>query len=1051
MIAGVLEIQLMANMARLSDDMRRAERVVTGHMSKVESSVASAKRAMSQLGMGLSVGILADTLRRTVDSYTKLDAQLRLSTKSQEQYNKALSDIRSISSVAQSDITATTMLYTRLLNVMDGTGVSQEKLNLVTQTVSFGLKAYGATAQEAASASLQLSQAMGANRLGGEEFRAVMEAMPNIMKVLANSMGVPLGELRALSIAGKITAEEMVKAWGNPEIAAQFRKLAENAQTITGAWTVARNELTLLVGEFAKSSGATGSMIAGFKGLAEIIKFLADNMGVLLNALYAYITVVGGKFIIGLIAARAAQANLNAAHAEALAMNVAEEQAKQKALVSTMAANRASIAAATAKLAEADAVGALTVAHYNETRAAESNIAVKQAERALSIQNLAAIGKESAAVNAVIASKGAAVSNALKAERAAILERRALAKIELAQIDASIAAYKAQAAANVQAEQAMTAAMAQRTAMQTKLLALEEAQIIAEKQLAASTAGVAAAQKLHAAGTVSVIGRIKGLVGRAGWIGMALFGVWTVVDFLTGMQSVADGAKKTVDEMSNMTLAQMQLLRNAKALEIALMKQSMFSGFNENEIRIAEQALRAIDQQITKTLEGMKKGDEESTKFLGNMDNDSRYVLKQYEKLQKQLKDNDITQADFNAKVRDLYAHVYPNLISSSKELAKARKDEFAVWKDMSGIADRLEAEVLSDNLRLTETQKVEQKWKQLIKGRTVTLKEELEYQRALEAARAADQIKRAADTEKAIIKQRKALQAQQAELAGTQRETAGIVGQNALFGLTGEARLAAELEQAKKAEDMRYAAQLEAQARRIQTMIDENTWEQDTATEQAAIMEEMERQHQERLTQIEQEGITKRQAQQTGLLKFATLIRQIDFKASKEKLADDVNNALKAGAEITAEFAQRSRTMFELNKAFSISSAIIDTLVAIGKIQREFPGPVGWAMGAVQAGLGALRVAQIANTKFGGGGVGAVSAGVSAAAGAGVPSMATSAPIAAPVTPALPTPAAAPVRRIDLYLRGDDIYSAKSVREQLVPALNDALDDGVIINVRPL
>lgn len=314
MRVGTLEIQIMAGLARLQKDMNDAQRIVGGAMGNVEKSVASAKRAMQALGVGLPLAAITDQVRRMTDQYTKLDAQLRLSTKSQAQYAQGMADIRRISTVAQADLSSTAMLYTRLMNVMQGTGVSQAKLATVTETVSFGLKAYGATAQEASSAALQLSQAMGANRLGGEEFRAVMEAMPNVMKVLADSMGVPLGSLRQLSIEGKITADEMVKAFGNPVVAAQFKAMADGAQTITGAWIVARNELMLLIGEFMKSSGATSGAIAAFNGVATVIRFLADNLGVLLNVLTAYVTVMGGKLVVGLVQARMAQAALTAAN-----------------------------------------------------------------------------------------------------------------------------------------------------------------------------------------------------------------------------------------------------------------------------------------------------------------------------------------------------------------------------------------------------------------------------------------------------------------------------------------------------------------------------------------------------------------------------------------------------------------------------------------------------------------------------------------------------------------------------------------------------------------
>lgn len=468
MRVGTLEIQIMAGLARLQTDMDNAQRMVGGAMSNVERSVASAKRAMQTLGVGIPAAMIVDQVRRMTDQYTKLDAQLQLSTKSQASYAQGMADIRRISTTAQADLGATSMLYTRLMNVMDGTGVSQAKLATVTETVSFGLKAYGATAQEASSAALQLSQAMGANRLGGEEFRAVMEAMPNVMKVLAQSMGVPLGELRALSIAGKITADEMVKAFGNPAIAAEFKRLAENAQTITGAWVVARNELMLLVGEFMKSSGATGGIIAGFNGVGIAIRFLADNMSVLLNAFYAYITVMGGKFIIGLVAARIAQMSLAAAN---------------------VAAAESALFAAKANLA-----GAAAAARAGGSAALAS---------------------------------------------------------------------------------------------------------VAVKEYAVSVAALAAAEKAQAASSIGIAGKVKGAIGMTGWIGLALFGVWTVYDFLNGMQAVADGADKLKAKLSELT--QTQLIFAAAKEEMAIRDmENAWRGKDRYrvELRDANERLKQLNLQI---------------------------------------------------------------------------------------------------------------------------------------------------------------------------------------------------------------------------------------------------------------------------------------------------------------------------------------------------------------------------------------------------------------------------------------------------------------------
>ena len=331
---GVLEIMLMANMAKLSQDMHRAERVVADSTGKMERHIASAKNAMNSLGVGVGIGVMTDQLRRATDAYVKLDAQVRINTKSQEEYNRALGDIKRISTTAQADIAATSMLYTRLKATMDGTGTSMKQIALVTETVTYGLKAYGATSAEAASAALQLSQAMGSGRLGGEEFRAVMEAMPNVMKVLAESMGVPLGQLRELSIAGKITAEEMLKAFGNEQVAERFRQLAMESQTITGAFQVLRNEFMLYIGEAGKTSGVT-------KTITDSIMFLAENLKILGQMMLLSATIAAGKFVGGIMESVKAYGALAIAQEAAIAQNLAMAEAK----MADVAATEAQIAA----------------------------------------------------------------------------------------------------------------------------------------------------------------------------------------------------------------------------------------------------------------------------------------------------------------------------------------------------------------------------------------------------------------------------------------------------------------------------------------------------------------------------------------------------------------------------------------------------------------------------------------------------------------------------------------------------------------------------------
>ncbi|MDD2742323.1 MAG: hypothetical protein PHV02_08620 [Rhodocyclaceae bacterium] len=73
MIAGSLEIQLQANMARLQKDMDDAKRSVGGAMAQIEKSVAQAKAAMVALGGVMSVGMFTGFVQGAIDAADNLN------------------------------------------------------------------------------------------------------------------------------------------------------------------------------------------------------------------------------------------------------------------------------------------------------------------------------------------------------------------------------------------------------------------------------------------------------------------------------------------------------------------------------------------------------------------------------------------------------------------------------------------------------------------------------------------------------------------------------------------------------------------------------------------------------------------------------------------------------------------------------------------------------------------------------------------------------------------------------------------------------------------
>lgn len=271
----------MTDIARLGIEVdSRQVKTATTDLDKLNQSGNSAALSMKGLGAAMAAMATVAVAKQALDmadAYTKLSSQLSLSTKNANEYSKAMADVKRISTTAQSDISATAQLYSKLNSALAESGKSQAEVARITEVVSLGLKINGAGAQETASAMLQLSQAFGSGVLRGEEFNAMAEASPNLLKALAASMGIPFGQLRALAAEGKITSDVLTKAFADPALLEAYRTQAKEVQTVGGAMTVMGNQITLAVGELMNSSGIISSVTILIQFFGDAFVFVIDN------------------------------------------------------------------------------------------------------------------------------------------------------------------------------------------------------------------------------------------------------------------------------------------------------------------------------------------------------------------------------------------------------------------------------------------------------------------------------------------------------------------------------------------------------------------------------------------------------------------------------------------------------------------------------------------------------------------------------------------------------------------------------------------------------
>lgn len=113
----------------------------------------------------------------------------------------------------------------------------------------------GTSAAGVDAAMLQLTQAMSSGVLRGEELNSIFEQAPTIIQTIADYLGVPIGQIRAMAAEGQITSTIVKNAMlsSADEINAKFNAMP---MTFAQVWTLAKNIALEAFGPVIQAIGA---------------------------------------------------------------------------------------------------------------------------------------------------------------------------------------------------------------------------------------------------------------------------------------------------------------------------------------------------------------------------------------------------------------------------------------------------------------------------------------------------------------------------------------------------------------------------------------------------------------------------------------------------------------------------------------------------------------------------------------------------------------------------------------------------------------------------
>ena len=212
-----------------------------------------------------------------VDEYKSITAQIKIATRSEEEFNVAQKEVFNIAKATRTPLNDTAKLYGRVARATKKLNIEQKDQFDTVTIVNKAILTSGANAREAEAAVIQLGQALSSGRLSGDELRSIAEQTPRVAQAIANGLGLPIGALKELGKQGKLTAEVVIESLLSQKevIDAEF---AELPTTVAQSLSNLKTEFTQFAGDFEKRTKFTENLAEGINGIAENLPAIISSL-----------------------------------------------------------------------------------------------------------------------------------------------------------------------------------------------------------------------------------------------------------------------------------------------------------------------------------------------------------------------------------------------------------------------------------------------------------------------------------------------------------------------------------------------------------------------------------------------------------------------------------------------------------------------------------------------------------------------------------------------------------------------------------------------------
>lgn len=284
-VAHTISSELPKSVAEASN---RVAKEAAGIRAEIKSIVSQMNKGLQFAGAVTGIGFVADKIKdvavaatQTADELTSIRSRINLINDGSQTTAEIMEKVFDAAQRSRGSYTDMADSVAKLNMLAKDAFSSNDEAIAFVEQLNKQFKISGASVQEASAAMYQLTQAMAAGKLQGDEFHSIMENAPLLAQSIANEMGLTVGQLKEMSSQGLITSDIIKEALFNSaeETNAKFAEIpitfAEVGQSIQNeliqAFQPVLEQISSIPqsGEFQALSEGVGVAIRGMAVAAQ--------------------------------------------------------------------------------------------------------------------------------------------------------------------------------------------------------------------------------------------------------------------------------------------------------------------------------------------------------------------------------------------------------------------------------------------------------------------------------------------------------------------------------------------------------------------------------------------------------------------------------------------------------------------------------------------------------------------------------------------------------------------------------------------------------------